>query len=220
MTLRKQSGNMYEFVTHTWNVVKGECEHDCFYCYMKRFGELKPVRFDEKELKRDLGSGNFIFVGSSNDMFSDCIPAEWIIKTLNTCSTFQNEYLFQSKNPARFYNFAAHLPGKTVLGTTIETNRNYAISKAPSILERVEAMAGLRIYPFDRMVTIEPIFDFDIDELTDLVYKIDPYWVNIGADSKKNDIPEPSFDKVTKLIEKLSLITTVKQKRNLKRLQC
>jgi len=27
MTLNKQKGNMYGFVTHTWNVIKGKCPH-------------------------------------------------------------------------------------------------------------------------------------------------------------------------------------------------
>ena len=75
MALNKQKGNMYAFVTHTWNAVKGKCPHDCEYCYMKEFpqGELK---FDEKELKTDLGEGNFIFVGSSCDMFADAVPSQ------------------------------------------------------------------------------------------------------------------------------------------------
>jgi hypothetical protein len=68
MGLNTSKGNMYDFVTHTWNTVKGECYHDCSYCYMKRWGKLKPARFDQKELKTDLGSNNFIFVGSSCDM--------------------------------------------------------------------------------------------------------------------------------------------------------
>lgn len=29
---------MYDFVTHTWNTIKGECPHDCSYCYMKKWG--------------------------------------------------------------------------------------------------------------------------------------------------------------------------------------
>lgn len=57
--LNKQKGNMYGFVTHTWNVIKGKCPHDCEYCYMKVFpqGEL---RFDEKELKSFLDGGKLI----------------------------------------------------------------------------------------------------------------------------------------------------------------
>ena len=59
MSLNKSTGNMYEFITHTWNTIKGECPHGCSYCYMKRWGKQQPVHFDEKELKTDLGIGNF-----------------------------------------------------------------------------------------------------------------------------------------------------------------
>lgn len=99
--LNESKGNMYNFVTHTWNTVKGACPHDCSYCYMKRFGNQKPVRFDEKELKTDLGQGNFIFVGSSCDLFAESIPKKWINATLLQCYCYDNKYLFQSKNPER-----------------------------------------------------------------------------------------------------------------------
>lgn len=33
MALTKSRGNMYPFVTHTWNAIKGICFHDCPYCY-------------------------------------------------------------------------------------------------------------------------------------------------------------------------------------------
>ena len=46
----KQGSNMYPWVTHTWNVIKGKCPHDCSYCYMKRFPQPE-LHFDEKELK-------------------------------------------------------------------------------------------------------------------------------------------------------------------------
>ena len=49
---------------------------------------------------------------------------------------------------------------------------------------------------------------------------IGPSWVNIGADSKGHGLPEPSRDKVVALIERLSQVTEVKQKPNLKRLLC
>ena len=57
MALNKSAGNMYDFVTHTWNTVKGLCPHGCSYCYMKRWGTQNPVRFDAKELRTDLGKG-------------------------------------------------------------------------------------------------------------------------------------------------------------------
>ena len=124
--LNKSNGNMYEFVTHTYNTVKGLCYHDCSYCYMKRWGNLKAVRLEEKEFKTNLGKNNFIFVGSSNDMFSKKTPKDWIIKTLNYCLEFNNKYLFQSKNPARFlepeiFNLLKKFDSITI-GTTIESN--------------------------------------------------------------------------------------------------
>ena len=105
MALNISRGNMYSFVTHTWNTVKGECSHKCSYCYMRKFGVQKPVRFDFNELKTNLGRGNHIFVGSSNDMFASNIPVEWINLTLDYCSRYDNKYLFQTKNPARFLEF-------------------------------------------------------------------------------------------------------------------
>ncbi|GAH92256.1 unnamed protein product, partial [marine sediment metagenome] len=93
MSFRKSIGNMYSWTTHTWNVIKGKCPHDCSYCYMKRFPQGE-MRFDEKELKRDLGTGNFIFVGSSIDMFAEKVPGEWIAAVLGRCYQYpENKYL-------------------------------------------------------------------------------------------------------------------------------
>ena len=209
---------MYEFVSHTWNPIKGKCSHDCDYCYMKRWGRLPDLRLDEKEMKTDLGSGKFIFVGSSTDMFADNVPDEWIVKVLDYCYMFENKYLFQTKNPGRYLGFISHFPIKTVLGTTIETNRNYDISKAPKPSERISAMMDLHDYNFQRMITIEPILDFDLDGLIKMIKLADPHWVNIGADSQKSNLPEPPFKKVKALIYELNTFTKVRQKKNLNRL--
>ena len=64
MALNKSTGNMYAFVSHTYNPMKGECEHSCAYCFMRRKLLLPPLRLELKELKVNLGEGNFIFVGS------------------------------------------------------------------------------------------------------------------------------------------------------------
>jgi len=217
MALNKQKGNMYDFVTHTWNVIKGKCEHDCKYCYMKKFS-LNEIRLDDKEFKTNLGKNNFIFVGSSTDMFAENIPDSWIENVLYHCRKYDNEYLFQSKNPKRFYNF--NFPQKTILGTTIESNRDYNLSKAPDVFERAAAMnvlASTRKYKI--MVTIEPIIDFDLNEIIKLIKWSCPNWVNIGADSKGHNLPEPNFDKVQKLVNRLKEFVIVKQKKNLNRLR-
>ena len=218
--LRPAKGNMYSFVTHTWNVIKGKCPHDCSYCYMKQFKQPE-LHFDEKELKTDLGEGNFIFVGSSCDMWADLVPADWINKTVSHCEKYsQNTYLFQSKNPERFYRLATHFnyPTNTILGTTIETNRIYPqMGETPSSHERSEYMSFISEY-FKTMVTIEPIMDFDLNVLVDLVQYCNPLWVNIGADSKGHNLSEPSSEKITALIEELSKFTKVIPKKNLNRI--
>jgi DNA repair photolyase len=200
--LNKQSGNMYGFITHTWNTVKGKCSHDCIYCYMKRFPQ-NQVRFDEKELKTNLGEGNFIFVGSGNDVFANNHPDLWIAKTITRCLKYpKNNYLFQTKNTERMFNLYNKIlfPVNSIFCTTIESNRIYNISNAPKINERL-----LYLYEFKEkgekvMITIEPIFDFDVKEFVSIVKSCSPIQVNIGADSKKHNLPEPDEEKIKELI--------------------
>lgn len=142
MGLNKQKGNMYPFITHTWNPIRGKCPHDCAYCYMKAFPQPE-LHFAEKEMETNLGSGNFIFVGSSTDMWALEVPSNWILAALNRCCTFDNRYLFQSKNPQRFLEFINEFPPRVILSTTIETNREYLVSKAPNVFERLKALKEL-----------------------------------------------------------------------------
>lgn len=217
MGLNISKGNMYDWITHTWNTVKGACPHDCTYCYMKRWGKLNPVRFDDKELKTDLGQGNFIFVGSSCDMFAEGISERWIIETLLHCSKFDNKYLFQTKNPFRVLYFSEWPEHKNIC-VTIESNRIYSeMGSAPSPSERARNMNTISAY-VPSYVTIEPIMDFDLNELIAMVKSCKPLQVNIGADSGNNNLPEPDSSKIRDLISALSEFTLVKQKDNLKRL--
>ncbi len=218
--MNKQKGNMYGWVTHTWNVIKGRCPHSCYYCYMidiwDRYNS-KEQKFDEKELKTDLGQGNVIFVGSSTDMFAKEIPKEWIEKVLAKCFLHdKNTYLFQSKNPKRFVEFT--FPRNTILGTTIETN-NYdlKVSKAPSVANRTMVMKMLNMR---KMISIEPILEFNRCIFPNWIRAINPEFVSIGADSKGHNLPEPSWDKVQELIKELKKFTEVKVKDNLMRLKC
>ncbi len=221
MGLNKQNGNMYDFVTHMWSVLKGKCEHDCSYCFMNSF-PLPEIHLDEREFKTDLGTGKTIFVCHTTDMFAKGIPDEWIYKILDYLNKYpENKYLLQSKNPARFIEFGIlDYPPNVFFGTTIETNRNACVeSKAPPYIERAKAMQLMSNKSYETMITIEPILDFDVDELVNLVRIANPTWVNIGADSKKNELPEPSGEKVNQLISELNKITEIRKKKNLKRLE-
>lgn len=218
MMLKKQHGNMYKFVSHMWAPIRGKCKHDCSYCYMKIW-PLPPLHIDEKNLRTNLGEGNFIFVCHTVDLFADDVPTNWIERVLERLRAYpKNRYLLQSKNPKRFLDFIGDYPNNVLFGTTIETNRDIVESKAPPYTERANALAGLHKEGFETMVTIEPIFDFDLDELVNLVVTANPKWVNIGADSKGHDLPEPSKEKVAKLIKVLREKTDVELKRNLKRI--
>ena len=212
---------MYQFINATWNTIKGECPHGCSYCYMHRWGKQKPVHFDKKELKTDLGSGNFIFVGSSCDMFAEDIPAEWVIKTLEHCYKFDNTYLFQSKNPRGIHQLGVHLPKNVLICTTIESNRFYTDlvnSCCPSPQQRAKEMSVFSKFGIKTYVTIEPIMDFDLPEMINLIEMCTPEKVNIGADSGNNHLPEPSKEKLIALIDELKKFTTIANKRNLNRI--
>jgi len=187
-------------------------------CYMKRWGKQNPLHFDEHELTIGMGSGKFIFVGSGCDMFANDIPVEWIEKTIAHCLKFDNRYLFQSKNPFAMLGFLPFENDNLVVCTTIETNRWYPdiMHKCPTPQQRAYGLASL---PLKRYVTIEPIMDFDLEELVELIKICNPVQVNIGADSGGNKLPEPTIEKVRELVEALSEFTVISKKRNLGRLE-
>ena len=221
MGLNKTNGNMYPWVTHTWNPLAGKCQHHCHYCYMKRsfLGNLKKykgeVRLTEGELDTDLGSGKIIFVGSATDIFGEWVPENAIKSILSYCRNFPNKYLFQSKNPGRIAEFLELLPKNSIIATTLETNRDYNNSKAPKPSQRYQDFLSIN-YP-RKMISIEPIQDFDLEEFLKWIKKIKPEFVSIGADSKNNDLHEPSSYKIKKLITEIKIITKVKIKKNLNR---
>jgi hypothetical protein len=178
----------------------------------KRFNKPQyQTFFDETELKANLGKGNFIFVGSSNDMFASEIPAEWIAKTLDHCYSFGNKYLFQSKNPERILDFKGHpVFQRSVVCTTIESNRGYEFMRdAPHPLERSLAMSAIE--NIKRYVTIEPILDFDLKDMVMAVRRCSPVQVNIGADTGYNRLPEPPKEKIIALISELEKFTKIKK---------
>ena len=219
MSLNKQKGNMYGFVTHTWNIIKGICPHDCSYCYMKRWGKLNPVRFDKKELKTNLGKNNFIFVGSSCDMFANEIPDSWIYQTIVHCNKHpENKYLFQTKNPARFKTL--NFPDNSILCVTIESNvlHNEYMGYTPHPAERAYIAEELVKEGHEVMITIEPIMSFDTLFFIQMLKDIGAFQINVGADSGNNKLPEPTADQTLNFMKSLSDYTKVYQKDNLARL--
>jgi hypothetical protein len=150
-------------------------------------------------------------------MFADDIPSVWILATLLYCDRFPNCYLFQSKNPARIYRKERLLPANSVICTTIETNRIYEQIMGDSPIPEDRAIA-MRKFSQVRYVTIEPIMDFDLEDMVELIKMCEPEQVNIGADSKGHGLPEPQPGKIESLVTELEKFTTIHRKSNLKRL--
>ena len=216
---------MYGFIDGTWNPIKGLCPFFCVYCYMlaifKRFKQNTTMRLDQKELQTKLGSGKFIFIGSSTDMWSVPVESSWIAQVLDHCFQYpDNKYLFQSKSPKRFLEFLGHplmgLKEQLVFATTIETNRDIsAFSKADSIEERVAVMAELSKLGYQVMITVEPVMQFDFAELVAMLRQIAPFQVNIGSNSNKAvKLPEPTRDELIALVQELRTFTNVHLKSN------
>jgi len=112
------------------------------------------------------------------------------------------QFLLQSKNPATFKDF--RFSRNVILGTTIETNRdtyNSFVSLAPHPYERYKDL--LKIKHNAKAVTIEPVMNFDVAELTRWVVETNPIWVAIGYDTRKTGLLEPPLWKVDSLIENL-----------------
>ena len=220
-----ETGNMYEFVTLMYSPIRGKCKHECTYCYVvdtakKYNAPQKDLFLDEKDLRKKLGTGETVFVCYTCDLFADDVPAEWIEKVLaHLCEYPDNRYLLQSKNPKRMLDFTEKFPSDVLLGATIETNRtDYYESKAPTFTERAKALGGLSKLGYETMVTIEPILDFVLEQLVDLIVTANPVWVNVGADRKGHDLPEPAPEKIAALIKSLKEKTDVELKRNIDRI--
>ena len=227
--LNVAKGNMYGFITHSWNPIKGRCYHQCSYCYMSNLltpkYQCSPVLV-EYEFNKDLNEGTRIFVGSSIDMFADDVPDEWILRVLDHCAGFNDRragqkkivYLFQSKNPSRFLKFLDHRVFKhAIIGTTIETNRYYPeiMVNSPRIEDRANAMKNIAEKGFYTMITAEPLLAFDKTEFVEIIRQCNPRFVNIGKESmKKVWVPEPTSEQVKELVAELREITKVAIKSN------
>ena len=71
-----------------------------------------------------------------------------------------------------------------------------------------------------KFVTIEPVLDFDVDILAAMIHTINPFFVNLGADSKGRGLAEPTVEKIMRLVDRLSGYgIELREKHNLKRLK-
>jgi len=208
-------------------------KHNCPYCYnfdphyhfieqkivngKRRGGVIRHSRQATTALKREYELENFpnadiVFICSSGDI-SFCDPRfthkiiDKIKKHNKRCS--YKTYYFQSKNPVYFKKFLSVFPENVILLTTLETNRDSGyrkVSKATLPLKRYSQFLELD-YP-RKVVTIEPVMDFDLKIFSQWIIDIAPEYVWLGYNSRPRwvELPEPFAEKLREFVRTLSMV--------------
>lgn len=223
---KKTKGKMFNIVTATWNPISG-CLYNCIYCWARDLAitKLKNTQryatgfkpsLNEKEFSSRFVKGDLIFVSDMGDMFADFIPDSWIKQVLDHIKRFpEADFLFMTKNPKRYLEILPYIPKNAILGVTIETNNDkiiqtHKVSTAPLPSERYQAMKKL---DWDRkLVSIEPILDFDLTTFVKWINDINPFIVYVGYDNYFHKLREPTLENTLNLMQKLPESTLVIKK--------
>jgi hypothetical protein len=206
--------NMYE-AARTWNPFKG-CRFDCIYCrpsfqrQAKRQKHLCRQCYNYEphchpDRLTDIPSAEIVFVAGNADI-AFC-PPDFVHKILDAIENHNSRcpgktYYLQSKQPTCFQPFLQRLPPNVILVTTLETNRDDGyelISKAPPPSVRYAQFLGL---PYPRkVITVEPVMDFDVDVFPQWIIDAPPEYVWLGVNSRPHavQLPEPTQQQLTKL---------------------
>lgn len=203
----------------TWNIFVG-CKHDCTYCRpsfqnpLKRWAkancrdcyDYRP-HFHPERMKKIPKKANLIFVAACGDLaFATADVVETILARIRHV---RRTFLIQTKNPIAFYY--VDFPPNVIFGTTLETNRSMAkYSRAPPPESRAKALASHK--HGRKFITVEPIVDFDLDELVGLIYDVRPERVWVGYENYGVGLPEPPLEKTLELIDRLEDFTLVGRK--------
>jgi len=205
--------------TKSWNPFVG-CGYNCIYCkpsfqdliaWLGRMHgcelcqQYSPHEHPER-LKR-IPSDRAIFVCEDSDIaFADPKFMDKIFVIMRKDKKKERIWFVQSKDPTCLDKYLGLLPENTYLLTTLETNRDKGynkISNAPSPSVRYSDFLGLKWEK--KMVTVEPILDFDLPIFTKWIESIKPKAVFIGYNSHPEavSLPEPDKKKTWQLIHVL-----------------
>jgi len=213
---------MFDSVTLTWNPLGGRCPFNCIYCWsmgekglVKRYKMKKyqgSPRLIEKEFKI-FKEDEFVFVQDMSDLFAEIVPKEYIERILEHIKKFpKTTFLLLTKNPERYWEFEDRIPNNCICGVTVETNRDKGYRKISNAPLPTDRLAAMRLLKDDvrKMISIEPIMDFDLDTFVNEIRAIDPSFVYTGYDNYNYGLPEPLLPKTIELIEQLEEFTKVR----------
>jgi hypothetical protein len=124
----------------------------------------------------------------------------------------QSRFLIQTKRP-KFLLKHCPLPENVLVGITLESDlETYATPSSiltyhevsPRSTPLVERAAIFASIPHNhKSVTIEPILQFNLKKLLQLIRDINPEVVYVGYDTKKCKLPEPTLAETTALMNLL-----------------
>jgi hypothetical protein len=148
-------------------------------------------------------SDKAVFVCSCGDMtFSTKGFVQKVLQAMRRDRRKGRVFFLQSKNPACLKQYLNLIPQNTYLLTTLETNRDVGYSNfsaAPLPSQRYKDFLSLN---WDKkIVTVEPIMDFDLDPFARMIVSINPEAVFIGYNSGQNryPVPEPTWKQTVAL---------------------
>ena len=217
------------------------CNFDCVYCRpsFQRLLKRQPCdlcksysphlhwnRLDKKSPKTS--GDEFVFFPSTGDpSFASFQELHRLLQYVANNS--QTKFLMQTKNPRMFIDYMLKLgfvksidvfPKNLLIGTTLESDITFfdtkskytrypEISKAPSNAYRAFHMVNIK-HP--KIVTVEPILDFNSERFEIWIRQINPKIVYIGYDNHQCLLPEPPLEKTLQFIEELKKFTEVRLK--------
>lgn len=160
--------------------------------------------------------GEFIFLCSMGDVaFCDNKHFKRLIEFVRKHG--DRTFLLQSKDPGKAFMRIKEYPPNLILGITLETNRDAGydrVSDAPKPSKRYADFLNVR--HSRKMVTIEPVLAFDLDELVNMVTKLKPCMTWVGFNSKETKrptVPAPTLEEfraLQKYLKKSGLDVIVK----------
>ena len=204
-----RTGKMYRNAK-TWNPAVG-CGFNCIYCQpsfqrvvarsTKQSGVncddcLKYYPHEHPERLSRIPSNDIIFAFGNGDIsfYREAFVEKAIDELINNLHRSKKSKIvyFQSKDPQCFTKYLGKLKSiedSVVLLTTLETNRDEAysdISKAPAPSIRYKAFLALDWKR--KIVTIEPVMDFDLEIFVEWIREISPEAVYLGFNSKSDKV--------------------------------